>query len=229
MKSHEILGIEVSYGDRAALENQFRNEQAGCIYAAIHVGSFSHLLNGNFPTNFASKRVVFYPDGISMVLVLRKRGCKGVSRLPTTDVGWDFLYSLSKSSKLGIIGGESSVNRKVAEIFRGEGFDVIWSLNGFEEKMELLTTPHEMPDLIFVGLGMPLELEFALKISHHFPSSKIVTCGGWFNFIASEENRAPKWIQKIGFEWTWRLGQDPKRLFKRYFFGTYYFLKLLSK
>lgn len=40
--------------------------------------------------------------------------------------------------------------------------------------------------------------------------------GAGFNFYAGTIKRAPVWIQKIGFEWLYRLFQDPKRLASRY-------------
>jgi N-acetylglucosaminyldiphosphoundecaprenol N-acetyl-beta-D-mannosaminyltransferase len=41
--------------------------------------------------------------------------------------------------------------------------------------------------------------------------------GGSFQLLSREKVRAPGVIQDLGLEWLWRLTQDPKRLFKRYY------------
>ena len=45
-----------------------------------------------------------------------------------------------------------------------------------------------------------------------------VGVGGIFDVLTGRLNRAPKWMQKCGIEWVYRLKQEPGRLWKRYFF-----------
>jgi exopolysaccharide biosynthesis WecB/TagA/CpsF family protein len=52
--------------------------------------------------------------------------------------------------------------------------------------------------------------------------------GAGFDFHAGTIKRAPVWIQKIGFEWLYRLLQDPKRLISRYFVTNIKFLWYLT-
>lgn len=56
-----------------------------------------------------------------------------------------------------------------------------------------------------------------------------MTCGGLFDYYAENVKRAPKWMQKIGLEWFYRFLQEPKRLFRRYFYGNMSFGLLLIK
>ena len=37
-----------------------------------------------------------------------------------------------------------------------------------------------------------------------------------FSFVAGTLSRAPAWMQRTGLEWCWRLGQEPRRLGRRY-------------
>jgi N-acetylglucosaminyldiphosphoundecaprenol N-acetyl-beta-D-mannosaminyltransferase len=58
--------------------------------------------------------------------------------------------------------------------------------------------------------------------------------GGTLDFIAGVQTRAPKIVQKVNLEWLWRLGTNPKRLFKRYaenicFFGYILFKQTMMK
>ena len=71
-------------------------------------------------------------------------------------------------------------------------------------------------DVLWVGLGVPLEYEFCLRNKDRLKVGWIVTCGGCFNFAAGDYVRAPQWMQKAGLEWLHRLWREPKRLFWRY-------------
>lgn len=69
--------------------------------------------------------------------------------------------------------------------------------------------------LLFVALGCPKQEIWMNRLSPKL----VPLClgvGGAFPVYAGLEARAPKWAQKIGMEWFYRLLQDPKRLFKRY-------------
>ena len=53
--------------------------------------------------------------------------------------------------------------------------------------------------------------------------------GGSFDVISGNIPRAPKWMQKANLEWLFRVIQEPKRLFKRYFVGNRKFIKAICK
>ena len=71
-------------------------------------------------------------------------------------------------------------------------------------------------DIVWIGLGAPKQEKWMLA---HKDKVKgvMMGVGAGFDFHAGTIKRAPEWIQKIGFEWLYRLFQDPKRLFSRYF------------
>ena len=53
--------------------------------------------------------------------------------------------------------------------------------------------------------------------------------GGSFDVISGNIPRAPKWMQNMNLEWLFRMLKEPKRLFKRYFFGNIKFIKSVIK
>ncbi|WP_018043791.1 WecB/TagA/CpsF family glycosyltransferase [Methylobacterium sp. 88A] len=73
------------------------------------------------------------------------------------------------------------------------------------------------PDILWIALGVPREQAF---VRDHGPLLRnvalIKTSGGLFNFLSGSRSRAPSWVQRVGFEWLWRLVQEPRRLFWRY-------------
>jgi len=67
------------------------------------------------------------------------------------------------------------------------------------------------PDLLFVAFGMGKQEKF---IVDHWDQLKIklgIGIGGAFNYLSGEIKRAPQWVQNMGFEWLYRLCQEPWR------------------
>lgn len=69
--------------------------------------------------------------------------------------------------------------------------------------------------LVWIGLGAPKQERWMAEHAGKL-NGVMLGVGAGFNFYAGTIKRAPVWIQKIGFEWLYRLFQDPKRLASRY-------------
>ena len=81
------------------------------------------------------------------------------------------------------------------------------------------------PDIIWVSLGFPKQEEFInLLMSKEKLESNIVGVGGVFEWVAGTKIKAPEFLANIGLEWIFRLLQEPKRLFKRYFVDNFLFI-----
>ncbi len=78
-------------------------------------------------------------------------------------------------------------------------------------------------DYIWIGLGAPKQEKWMAAHQNLF-RGVMLGVGAGFDFHARTVQRAPKWIQTIGLEWFYRLLQDPKRLWKRYFVTNMKFL-----
>ncbi len=71
-------------------------------------------------------------------------------------------------------------------------------------------------DILVIGVGAPKQELWAHKYQHQLNVKIILCVGATIDFIAGEKNRAPVWMQRIGFEWFYRMCQEPKRLVTRY-------------
>jgi N-acetylglucosaminyldiphosphoundecaprenol N-acetyl-beta-D-mannosaminyltransferase len=81
------------------------------------------------------------------------------------------------------------------------------------------TLKRSRPHFLFVALGCPKQ-EF--WISRHLHEVGIPICvgvGGTLDVLAGRLKRAPVWMQRTGLEWSYRLAQEPQRLWKRYLLG----------
>lgn len=72
------------------------------------------------------------------------------------------------------------------------------------------------PDILFLGMGSPMKERFAYKYAQDLGASVIQGVGGSFDVMAGLVKRAPRWIQVIGFEWLYRVVQEPRRMIWRY-------------
>ena len=85
-------------------------------------------------------------------------------------------------------------------------------------------------DIVWIGIGTPKQEQFAYHLSKYTHVKYIITVGAAFDFHIGALKMAPKWIQKIGMEWFFRLMVEPKRLFTRYFYivPKYIYLNFLD-
>jgi N-acetylglucosaminyldiphosphoundecaprenol N-acetyl-beta-D-mannosaminyltransferase len=72
------------------------------------------------------------------------------------------------------------------------------------------------PEIVFAGLGFPKQDRLITELRKLLPNACFVSCGISFSMVAGEVPRAPAWVQKAGFEWAYRMGQEPRRLAGRY-------------
>ncbi|WP_051957926.1 WecB/TagA/CpsF family glycosyltransferase [Desulfobacter vibrioformis] len=79
------------------------------------------------------------------------------------------------------------------------------------------------PDILLIAFGNPKQEVWFHRNRNRLQVPVSIGVGGTFEFIVGTVRRAPPWIQKTGFEWLFRITQDPKRLWKRYFVGFFKF------
>jgi len=75
------------------------------------------------------------------------------------------------------------------------------------------------PDVLFVALGNPKQELWMGRNREKLDVGVMIGVGGTFNFIAGKVKRAPKWMQRCGLEWIYRILQEPGRLWRRYAYG----------
>jgi len=78
--------------------------------------------------------------------------------------------------------------------------------------------------LLLVAMGVPAQ---DLFVARHLDATGVIVAmgvGGLFDFFAGRVPRAPAWLRARGMEWSWRLAQEPRRLWRRYLVGNWTFL-----
>lgn len=69
---------------------------------------------------------------------------------------------------------------------------------------------------VWIGIGSPKQIELANWFKDNYQKVDIFCVGAAFDFITGQKKQAPKWMQKHGLEWLFRLITEPRRLWRRY-------------
>lgn len=72
------------------------------------------------------------------------------------------------------------------------------------------------PDIIFVGMGMPLQEAWIGDNRAAIPRGVMFSIGAAFDYEAGVQAPAPRWMGRLGLEWLFRLASQPRRLARRY-------------
>ena len=82
--------------------------------------------------------------------------------------------------------------------------------------------------VVWVGLGTPKQDWETARLAAAVPA---VFCavGAAFDFVAGNKRQAPRWMQRRGLEWLYRLATEPRRLWKRYLFGNVRFIQAVAR
>lgn len=171
-------------------------------------------------------------DGASVVLAskfLKKP-------LPERVAGIDLMQKLvelseKKGYSIYLLGAKQKVVEQTSEVLKNKhpNLNIIGIHNGYfndsqwNEVAKILM--ENQPDLVFVGITSPTKEYLIEYLQSKGLQSVFMGVGGSFDVISGNIPRAPLWMQKANLEWLFRVIQEPKRLFKRYFVGNTIFIK----
>jgi len=89
-------------------------------------------------------------------------------------------------------------------------------LNAEEEKQLQEMVRAARPDILWVGLSTPKQEKFMAGFLPRLDVTLMIGVGAAFDFHSGRVKQAPRWMQRTGLEWFYRLCQEPGRLAKRY-------------
>ena len=166
---------------------------------------------------------IIHADGQAAVFASRLTKTPIPERSATTD----FIHDASRIAaqhglRFFLLGATEEANAEAARVLRETypGLQIVGRRHGYfgrDEEDEICDEINlTQPDVIWVGLSVPLEYKFAVRNKTRLRAGWLVTCGGCYNFVTGAYKRAPGWMQAVGLELLCRLVKEPKRLFWRY-------------
>lgn len=179
-------------------------------------------------------------DGMPLIWISNFKGTKIKEKVSGSDLFPKICDLAAKNGyKVFLLGAAEGVAAKAAENLKNkyEGLNVVGTYSpsyGFEKKEEEIQKIIEIineakPDILAVGLGAPKQEKFLYNFRKVLNVPVSLAIGASIDFEAGNVERAPKWMQKSGLEWSYRLFKEPKRMIKRYLVDDMKIFKLVFK
>lgn len=229
-----VLGVGISVLDQdRAREFLFDTARAGRrgYVTVTGVHGVSEAQNDPELKRILNDALLTTPDGMPMVWIGRLQGHPSICRV----YGPDLMLNLCEHSRDGgfrhfLYGGNPGVADELGRTLKARfpGLNIVGKyappfrpLND-EELRELQTQVRRArPDFFWVGLSTPKQERFMAEYLERLPEAKIfIGVGAAFDLLTGRVRQAPPWMQRVGLEWFFRLSQEPRRLWKRYFINN---------
>lgn len=169
--------------------------------------------------------IMAIPDGGPLSSVGRKRGHHKMQRITGPSYmeeilkmsarnGWRHFFYGSTNETLEKL--KKEIEKKYPNlVIAGMYSPPFRSLTNGEDIQIINMINTTNPNFVWVGLGAPKQEKWMADHQGKI-NGFMIGVGAAFDYMAGNIQRAPAWLQKINMEWLYRLVQDPKRLFKRY-------------
>ena len=177
--------------------------------------------------------IMAIPDGGPLSSVGRKRGFLEMKRTTGPDYMKEILKISAEEGYRHFFYGSTQktldkLNRIMEKKYPGVQIVGMYSppfreLSQEEDKEIVRMINESQADFVWVGLGAPKQ-ERWMHAHHGKINGFMIGVGAAFDYEAGNIERAPMWMQKANLEWLYRFLQEPKRLFKRYFYTNTKFI-----
>jgi len=199
------------------------------VILAQNDAAFRQILNSAFLTT---------PDGMPLVWLGRRAVGSYVDRVYGPDLMLEVFQATERTPFRhffygGAPGVAEALQTRMKARFPGAEVCGFWSppfrpLNPAEEAELIALVRERKPDLIWVGLSTPKQERFMAEYLPRLDTTLMLGVGAAFDFHSGRIRQAPRWIQRSGFEWLFRLLSEPKRLGRRYLLTIPHFLWLIA-
>jgi N-acetylglucosaminyldiphosphoundecaprenol N-acetyl-beta-D-mannosaminyltransferase len=177
-------------------------------------------------------------DGMPLVWASRWKG----RALPERVTGADLFPALcdraaARGYRVFLLGGAPGVGEEATRRLRDrfEGLNVVGvesppfrPLSPVEQRELAERIRAARPDILFLCFSMPNGERW---LAEWYPTLGVPACvniGASLDFMAGRVPRAPRWVQRLGLEWVYRLYQEPARLLRRYVANGVFVLRMLA-
>ncbi len=195
------------------------------VMEAQNDGAFRAILNRAF---------LCTPDGMPMVWMGKIHGYAEMRRVYGPDLMLEVCaWGEKNPCRHFFFGGAPEVAERLAQKLQAQ-FPKMKVAGTFTPPFRPLTPAEETqlaervhsakPDILWVGLSTPKQEKFMAEFLPKLDVTLMIGVGAAFDFHSGRIKQAPRWMQRSGLEWLYRLRQEPRRLARRYFKNNPLFL-----
>ncbi len=175
-------------------------------------------------------------DGQSIVWAARMLG----HELPGRVAGIDLMHELlaaaaQRGLRVFLLGAKPEVLEEAARRLKldNPGLMIAGTHHGWfddSQNASVVRAIHEaQPDMLFVAMSSPRKEYWLSENLRELHVPFAMGVGGALDVVAGVSRRAPRWMQRAGLEWAWRLLQEPRRLWRRYLVSNLRFAALVLR
>lgn len=174
------------------------------------------------------------PDGTGVIIASKVK--RGNIRKRITGID-SMLLICRMAAKLGhsifLYGAKPEVVKEATKVLAREypGLKIAGYLDGYvkDERVVLNTINASNADILFVALGSPSQEEFIMCNREKLCAKIYQGVGGSYDVISGNIKRAPKFMQRCGLEWLYRLIKQPSRIWRQLLLFKFLFLLLVDR
>lgn len=200
------------------------------VNAAVLVACFQ---DKNF-LNTVNSADIITVDGMPLLWALKLLGYNITEKVSGPDLFRQLLtLSSDKGYSVYFLGAEKEILQRMVLNLQNmfPKLKISGYRNGFfkkeEEEMIVNDINNSTTNMLFLGLPSPTKEKFS--DNPNIKTNVVMGVGGVFDIEAGLVKRAPVWMQNNGLEWFYRLIQEPRRLWKRYFITNTIFIYIVLK
>jgi N-acetylglucosaminyldiphosphoundecaprenol N-acetyl-beta-D-mannosaminyltransferase len=178
-------------------------------------------------------------DGWPIALAAKNASKLKVTRVTGSDLLPELFSQLTKDVRVGIVGGndESLIRQSLETRFPNLNIQIIdtsqWTNSVYDIRRLRELVQYNALSIVLLCLGHPKQELLAKELKNYdWAGSRpdwIMCVGATIDFLTGEQKRAPRFIQKFGLEWFFRLITNPKKFTQRYVNAVIPSLKLIFK
>jgi N-acetylglucosaminyldiphosphoundecaprenol N-acetyl-beta-D-mannosaminyltransferase len=182
---------------------------------------YNHSLDDTSLARTVSGAAIVVADSVGIAWAARFLNNIAVERTPGIDlINKLCVLAVANGYSLFLLGSRPGVALKSADQLRARfpGIVIAGAQHGFfgiNEEPALAASIHAArPDILLVGLEIPRQEKWIAEHREELGVPVIMGVGGSFDVIAGDLKRAPRWMQRAGLEWLFRVVLQPWRLFR---------------
>lgn len=234
----DVLGVGVDpltvEGLQAEIERLVR-EDARALVLNVNAHCLNLCYEDAALRDFFNRAEVVFCDGAGVALAARVLGRRIPARITYADWAWSLAaFAASEGLSLYLLGAGPGVAGEAAQRLRERhpGLEISGFHHGFfdhragspENEAVLREVNAAKPDILLVGLGMPLQERWLMENRDRLEARVALTGGAVFDYVSGRLRRGLRLLTDNGFEWLARLLVEPRRLWRRYLIGNPLFI-----
>lgn len=237
MARYSLLGVTADYltiSELNALVTKAILQDERWIIGHHNLHSVYLFHNDSKMRAFYSRTKVAPVDGMSLVAWGRILGLplRGVHRVTYLDWVVPLMTAAREGGwRIYYLGGWPGVAERAAQSLREQlpGLQLRTHhgyLTGKDAADVLGDIASHSPQILMVGMGMPLQEHWVLDNLEQLHANAILTSGACFDYLAGVIPTPPRWTGRMGLEWLYRLVREPRRLGRRYLWEPWFLLPI---